>query len=39
MENDEFRGRVGMPFIYEVVSLKIKDDSPSFRIGVSMHVN
>ena len=28
-----------MRFIYEVVSLKIKDDSPSFRIGVSMHTN
>ena len=39
MHADKFRGKINMNFIYEVVSLKIKDDKPSFRLGVSMHMN
>ena len=28
-----------MRFIYDVVSIKMKDNSPSFRISVSVHIN
>lgn len=39
MYEDKARGCIDLRYIYEVVPLKIKDDRPSFRLGVSQHTN